>query len=107
MHTLDDAKARRLGGRTMLIPTVEEVRAAIAAIPSGSAKTAVVLRRELAQAAGAETTCPYAFRVGWLAVAQEDGTPWWRVTRDGRPEPRLPGGAEEHRAKLLEEGVRL
>ncbi len=107
IYVLDDAKAKRLGGRTMTVPTVDEVRAAIQAIPSGETRTVLVLRSELAQAAGAEIACPRATTVAWFAVAAEDDAPWWRVTRDGKPEPRLPGGVEAHRARLDEEGVRL
>jgi alkylated DNA nucleotide flippase Atl1 len=34
-------------------------------------------------------------------------TPWWRVTKEGKPNPKMPGGIERHRALLLEEGVRI
>ncbi len=117
VHTLDPAKAARFKARTMLIPSPIQVRDAIAAIPYGQAKALRELREGLAAAAGADVTCPFAAGVCWRIVAdaaEEDRigeaagvTPWWRVTRDGKPNPKMPGGAERHRALLLEEGVRI
>ena len=107
IHVLDDAKAKRLGGRTMVVPSAEAVREAIAAIPRGETRTLKALRTELARTAGAEVACPYATRVGWYLVAESgDDVPWWRVTRDGKADARLPGGAERQRELLAEEGFR-
>lgn len=117
VYTLDERKAARLKGRTMLIPSPQAVRAAIAAIAPGSCVSADALRATLARDAGAEVTCPRAFTLAWLlvaeasdearAVGEADATPWWRVTRDHAPEPRLPGGTARHRALLASEGVAL
>jgi alkylated DNA nucleotide flippase Atl1 len=117
IYPLDDAKAARLKGRTMLIPSPLQVRDAIAAIPSGQPITVNDLRQTLAEASGAEVTCPRATTICWLLVAEaaeedraegaSDVTPWWRITRERKPDPRLPGGIANHRALLLNEGVRI
>ena len=110
---LDGAKAAKWNAETMLIPSPAMIREAIAAIPHGTTKTVVQIRQELAEANGADVTCPRATTIGWLLVAEaaeEDGsdvTPWWRLTRDGKPEPKLPGGRDGHRARLRDEGVKV
>jgi alkylated DNA nucleotide flippase Atl1 len=110
---LEGAKAEKWKADTMLIPSPAMIRDAIAGIPHGITKTVVQLRQELAEANGADVTCPRATTIGWLLVAEaaeEDGsddTPWWRLTRDGKTEPKLPGGREGQRAKLAEEGVKV
>ena len=117
VYTLDDAKAIRLGGRTMVVPSPLEVQSAIASIPEGQSRTILDLRAALAEAAGAEVACPRATSIGWFLVAEAaeeerragvaSVAPWWRVTRDRKPDPRLPGGAERHRALLGAEGVEI
>jgi len=102
---------------TMLIPTPGQVQEAIFKIPAGQTVTLSQLREELARASGADITCPFTAGVCWTLVAEAsekeriDGrtevAPWWRVTRDGKPNPKLPGGEMRHRALLLEEGVRV
>ncbi|RYG44349.1 hypothetical protein EON79_15065 [bacterium] len=115
VHTLDPAKAARFGARTMLIPSPGQVRDAIWTIPHGERKTVLELRQEMAEASGAEVTCPRATTLAWFLVAEaaeeeraagaSEVTPWWRVTRDGRPDPRLPGGAARHRELWESEGT--
>ena len=110
---LEGAKADRWKAETMLIPSPAMIRDAIAGIPPGTTKTVVQLRHELAEANGADVTCPRATTFGWLLVAEaasgDDGdtTPWWRVTRDGKPEPKLPGGRESQRERLAHEGIKV
>ncbi len=114
---LDEAKGKRFGARTMLIPSPTQVRSAIAQIAFGETRTLKQIRTELAQASGADVTCPRTAFLCWRLVAlasDEDvdagispTTPWWRVTRDGKPEPRMPGGEERHRALLQQEGIRI
>jgi len=82
-------------------------------IPTGSVLSLSSLREILATEAGVDVTCPYGARVAWLAVAfagEEDPAytaPWWRVSKDGKPYPKLPGGADGHRDRLLKEGVQI
>jgi len=114
---LEGEKAARFKADSMLIPSPEQVREAIAAIPYGASKTVLQVRKELALANDAGTTCPYMMSVCWRLVAQaaeedradgiSDVTPWWRLTRDKKPDPKMPGGSENHRALLSAEGVRI
>ena len=117
VHNLDDAKAARLKGRTMLIPSPRQIEEAIGRIPEGSSKSMRDLRTEVARASGAEIACPMVSGIFWRLVAEaaeedraegvERITPWWRVTKDGKPNPKLPGGEERHRALLSAEGVQI
>ncbi len=112
---LEGEKAARFKADSMLIPSPAQIRDAIAAIPCGSSKTVLELRQELAQACNAGVTCPFAMSVGWRLVAhaaEEDRaegstevTPWWRLTRDKKPDPKMPGGIENHRSLLAKEGI--
>ncbi len=114
---LTGEKAARFKAKTMLIPSPLQVQGAIDQIPMGNTVTLLKLRQILAVDAGADVTCPYSARVGWELVAQAaeedrsegkmDVTPWWRVTKDGKPSAKTPGGEERHRALLLAEGVRV
>ncbi len=79
--------------------------------------TLKAIRDELAEESGAGTTCPFVAGIFWKLIAEaadenladgiDDRTPWWRVTKDGKPNPKLPGGIDRHRALLVEEGVRI
>lgn len=112
VHVLDEAKAKRLGAKTMLMPSPLQVQEAVLRIPSGQTKTIKELRSELAAAAGAEMACPVATKHCWrlvAEVAEEQGlkTPWWRLTLDGKPNSCTPGGVDRHRELALAEGISL
>lgn len=117
VHVLDDVKAARMKARTMLIPHPSDVQRAISEIPAGETKSIRVLRTEMAHAAGADITCPMVAGIFWRVVAdlaeeeraegKAELAPWWRVTLDGKPNPKLPNGVEYHRALLAAEGVRI
>jgi hypothetical protein len=117
VHVLDDAKAARMKARTMLIPTPLQVRDYICAIPSGQTRTVKELRDQLATDAGADITCPMVAGIFWRVVAEaaeEDRAsgstpiaPWWRLLKDGKPNPKMPGGEENHRSLLAAEGVQV
>lgn len=105
---LDEAKAARFKARTMLLPSMGQVREAILAIPNGTTKTLTELRQELAAGAGADITCPFLARKHWLTIAaQQADAPWWRVLKDGRLYEKLPGGTDRQRELLLREGIEL
>ena len=117
VHVLDDVKAARMKGRTMLIPTPLQVQASILAIPAGQTRTVKEVREQLATDAGADITCPMVTSIFWRIVAEaaeEDRAeglspvvPWWRVLKDGKPNPKMPGGEENHRSLLAAEGVQV
>ena len=114
---LDGDKAARFKAKTMLIPSPQQVQTAISSIPFGQSRTLLELRKILADGSGADVTCPYTARICWELVAEAaeedradgktDVTAWWRVTKDGAPNSKLPGGTERHRALLLAEVVHI
>lgn len=116
VYPLEGKKAERYRTDSMLIPTPLQVREAIRQVPPGQTLTLVELRQRLADASGAGVTCPLCAGIFWRLVAEaaeEDRaegkpvSPWWRITKDGKPNPKLPGGLENHRRLLAEEGVRI
>lgn len=110
---LDGKKAERYRTDSMLIPTPMQVRAAILGIGHGTTKTLKVVGDELAAANGAGVTCPMCMGMFWRIVAEAaeedraDGkpeiAPWWRVTKEGKANPKMPGGEENHRALIASE----
>lgn len=107
---LDDAQAGRLKGRTLLVPIPAQVDAEIRKIPHGQTKTMKEIGDELAKAHNADISCPMCMGIYWRIVAEcaeedraevkTDITPYWRVTANGKPNPKLPGGAEHHKALI-------
>ena len=115
---MPERMAKKFGQGTQLIPTPLQVDALIREIPKGQYRTVSDLRQELARRNGATTTCPLCFGIFWrlsAEAAEEDAaegsaeiTPYWRVLKDDlKCNPKLPGGADAHRARLLEEGVQI
>jgi alkylated DNA nucleotide flippase Atl1 len=111
-HILDPIKAKRMNAGTLFIPSPEDVAKAVSAIPAGTTKTILELRADLAMVGNADTACP-AKTIKywkWLAEASElDDSPydipWWRVLKDGKPSPHMPGGIDRQIARLQAEGV--
>ena len=101
-----------MAAKTMLIPSSRQVMEFIGNIPYGSSVTLKALRTQLAADSNADTTCPFAAGQIWKALAEVSelegpDLPWWRVTVDGKPSPKTPGGIEMHRVRLMEEGVTI
>lgn len=123
METLQEAKVvaiparlhKRFGRGTMLIPRPLDVDALIRKVPRGKLVTQTQLREKLAQAAGANHTCPMTtgIFVRISAEAAEEAarngaariTPYWRVVReDGKLIEKLPGGPSAQAERLRQEG---
>jgi hypothetical protein len=113
-HVLDPAKAKKLKGRTMYIPSTLDVAGAIASIPKGETRTMSELRLMLAALGKAEIACPATTTRywKWLAFAHDEAekdpcftVPWWRVLKNGQPSRAMPGGVERQLAFLKREGV--
>ncbi|MEY4530397.1 MAG: hypothetical protein RLZZ156_1118 [Deinococcota bacterium] len=101
-HILEPKKAKRMNAKTLFIPAPSDVAKVITAIPFGETRTILELRRELALLGKAETACP-AKTIKywkWLAFTQPPSFPWWRVLKDGKPSPHMPGGVEQQMALL-------
>ncbi|MBI3693238.1 MAG: MGMT family protein [Acidobacteria bacterium] len=109
---------KRFGTRTMLIPRPLDVDALIRQVPKGKLVTQSRIRERLAQACGADVTCPITtgifVRIA-AEAAEEDAragkkriTPYWRVIRDnGSLIEKFPGGVEGQARRLRQEGHRV
>lgn len=106
---------KRHGKGMMLIPRPLDVEAALRKVRKGKLMTQGVLRAQLAEAAGAETSCPMTTGLFARMVAEaveEDlragkkrVTPYWRLVRDdGKLIEKFPGGPDSQAARLREEG---
>jgi len=106
---------KRFGKGKMLIPRPLDVEALIRKVPRGRVVTLTELREKLAQAAGADVTCPMVsgMHVRVVAEAADEDlragksriTPSWRVVRDdGRLLEKLPGGPVAQAEQLEAEG---
>lgn len=114
-HVLDPDKAKRMNGQTMYIPSSADVIAALSAIPTGETWTFADLRKRLAAKGGADVACPFITNRywKWTSFAWEEPAapelikkaPWWRVLRDGKPNPKLLGGGRIQRDLLGAEGI--
>ncbi len=103
------------GGGTLLIPKPLDVDALVHRVPKGKLVTLAQIRERLAEAHGADSTCPLCAGI-FLRIAAEaaeedlsrgvaDITPYWRVLKgDGRLNEKFPGGVEAQAARLEEEG---
>jgi hypothetical protein len=106
---------KRFGAGTMLIPRPLDVDSLIRQVPEGMLVTLSQLRAALAQAFGADVTCPLTTGI-FLRISAETAeeearhgsesiTPYWRVVRDdGALIDKFPGGIESQRERLRDEG---
>ncbi|MCE2852538.1 MAG: MGMT family protein [Roseiflexaceae bacterium] len=114
-HVLEGAKAARLRAHTMYVPSPLDIAHAIQLIPYGQTRLLRDIRHDIAVAHGADITCPSRTTLYWkwlaAATAELNGAdspyaiPWWRVLKDGKLSPQLPGGIANQRALLRREGV--
>lgn len=116
-HVLDGAKAARMRAHTMYIPSPLDIAEAIRAIPYGQTRSLRDIRRDIAVAHHADITCPSRSTLYWKWLAQATAElgdspspytiPWWRVLKDGKLSPQMPGGIAHHAMHLHVEGVDL
>lgn len=115
-EALDDTKSKRMGGATTnYIPSVAEVAQLINSIPKGQTRTIYELRFELAQLHNTDTACPAKILKYWKWMAnlsdehkltnKQFDIPWWRVLKDGKLSRHMPGGVNNQRKLLNNEGV--
>ena len=106
------------GAGTLLLPSPQDVDAAIRGIRKGTVKPVSKIRRELAAKYATDSACPLVTGI-FVRIAAEaaeedarDGktriTPYWRVVKeDGSLNPKFPGGIERQAERLKAEGVRV
>lgn len=105
----------RRGGGRMLLSTPREIDAVVRKVKKGKVVTVKQIMDKLAIDHHADRTCPMTTGIFLRIVsevAEEDllrgkrrVTPYWRVLKGGGElNPKYPGGVENQRARLEEEG---
>ena len=92
--------------QTMLLPAIDMVAEAIAAVPPGTAADLAQIRTSLAARYSADACCPVTVQRHIRTLAEEavanpaKAVPYWRVIDPDRPTAaRLAGGVEAIRAR--------
>ncbi len=113
VHVLDPAKAARMHARTMYVPSPLDIAQYIQAIPYGETRDLADIRRTLAEHHQVDITCPSRTTLYWKWLAAYSDSinnapshytiPWWRVLKNGKPHPTLPGGSANHLRRIQAE----
>ena len=112
---IDGTKTRHWGEGTFVIPAPREVDAAMRQVESGDLTTIDAIRAALAEKHGATIACPLTTGIfAWIAAhaaaeSEAEGsdsiTPYWRTLKArGELNPKYPGGIENLRQRLENEG---
>lgn len=92
---MEKAKLGHPVGAKMLIPSLEDVAAAVRAVPAGVVGDGKAVRQGLAESFGADVCCPFAWGKHLRAIGDEaweslgagasvgDVVPFWRVVDPG------------------------
>ena len=103
--------AARMGGATMLIAAPIQYNDIMARIPEGKLITIDRIRAYLAQAAGADLTCPLTAGIFTnicahaSAECDSDKIPYWRTLKaKGELNEKYPGGIDGQKLRLEAEG---
>jgi hypothetical protein len=115
---IDHSKNKRWGEGTFVVPAPREVDEYMRRVRKGKLTTIDELRKALAQRHGATIGCPITTGIfAWIAAhaaaeAEAEGakriTPYWRTLKSGGElNPKYPGGIEELKRRLAQEGHRL
>ncbi len=105
----------RWGEGTLLVPSPVEILEIMQQVPQGRVITVEEIRQVLARRHGATVTCPlttgiFINIVAWASEEErlETGVllaPYWRTLKTGgKLNPKFPGGQEEQRRRLEQEG---
>lgn len=110
----DPKTIEKYGGNRMYFAPPLDYDRAMRRVPRGKLTTVGRLREIFAREAGADFTDPITagIFVSIAAWASEqrgaDPTPWWRTLKaGGELNPKYPGGVENQRARLEQEGHRI
>src|SRR4051794_12414695 len=115
--TVNEAAAKRWGGRTIAIAAPREIDALMRRVPRGRVTTMSELRAGVAKGHSAESACPITTGIfAWIAAhaaeeARAEGeaekrlTPYWRtLKKGGELNPKYPGGVPAQERRLAAEG---
>ena len=110
----DEASIRKYGGARMYFAPPMEYDRVMRRVPEGKLTTVGEIRAYFARQAGADFTEPITAGVfvsiaAWASHQRsDDETPWWRTLKaNGELNPKYPGGVEEQRRRLEQEGHRV
>jgi hypothetical protein len=108
---IDQAKSKRWGEGTFVIPAPMEVNELMGRVPKGKLTTIDEMRKTLAERHGATIACPITTGIfAWIAAhaaAESPGTPtpYWRTLKsNGELNAKYPGGIAGLKRKLQGEG---
>ena len=115
---ITDKMSKRWGTGTVVIPTPKEVDEIMAKVPKGKLITLNEIRKKLAKKHGATIGCPITTGIfAWIAAhaaeeaeteGKKDITPYWRTLKTGGIiNPKYPGGIENQKKLLEEEGHKV
>lgn len=107
----DKKSIKRYGGDRMYFAPPIEYDRVMRLVPYGKLLTIGSIRDYFARQSGADFTEPITAGIfvsiaAWASHQRpEDKTPWWRTLKaDGELNPKYPGGVEEQKKRLEQEG---
>ena len=111
---LDDAGAKKWGGKTMVIAPPIAYDEAMRKVPNGKVVTTNEIRKYMAKKYKTEITCPLTAGIfinicAWASYQRkEDKTPYWRTLKaNGELNSRYPEGIELQKEMLEKEGHKI
>ncbi len=118
VEKIDAKKSKRWGAGTFVIPAPMEVDEIMKKVPKGKLITINEIRQIVAKRHGATIGCPITTGIfSWIAAnaadeAEKEGktqiTPYWRTLKTGGIlNEKYPGGIENLKKRLAEEGHRI
>ena len=107
----DEKSIKRYGGDRMYFAPPIEYDRVMRLVPYGKLLTIGSIRDYFARQSGADFTEPITAGIfvsiaAWASHQRpDDKTPWWRTLKaDGELNPKYPGGVEEQKKRLEQEG---
>ncbi len=115
---IEGKMSKRWGSGTFVIPAPVEVDEVMKKVPKGKLITINEIRKILAEKHGASIGCPITTGIfAWIAAhaaaeAAQEGkkriTPYWRTLKTGGElNPKYPGGIDDLKIRLKQEGHRV
>lgn len=116
VEKITDKMSKRWGTGTVVIPAPKEVDEIMKKVPKGKLITINEIRKKLAKKHGATIGCPITTGIfAWIAAhaaeeteGKKDITPYWRTLKTGGIiNPKYPGGVENQKKLLENEGYKV
>lgn len=114
IEKLDKEAKERWGGEKMIIAPPLYYDEIMKKVPKGKLITTNEIRKYIANKNNADITCPLTAGIfinicAWASYQRDsDETPYWRTLKsDGELNPKYPGGVQEQKKKLINEGHKI